>query len=54
MINNIIQKISKDKMQRIDVNYEIKGKYCLLILIIVDRKLDNMIGRAAHIAILED
>lgn len=43
MANNILDRINAEKMYRIDVNLKLKGK-----------SIDNMIGRAAHIQMLDN
>mmetsp|Transcript_10566 Transcript_10566/g.10577 ORF Transcript_10566/g.10577 Transcript_10566/m.10577 type:complete len:130 (-) Transcript_10566:27-416(-) len=43
MANNILSKITLKKLYRLDVNFKIKGK-----------SIDSMIGRAAHILMLEN
>ncbi|CAK76768.1 unnamed protein product (macronuclear) [Paramecium tetraurelia] len=43
MIDNIMKNLSNQKIDRLDVNYELVGK-----------SLDTMIGRAAHIAFIDN
>lgn len=43
MANNILSRITLKKLYRLDVNFKIKGK-----------SIDTMIGRAAHILMLEN
>ncbi|CAD8069313.1 unnamed protein product [Paramecium primaurelia] len=43
MIDNIMKNLSNQKIDRLDVNYELVG-----------RSLDTMIGRAAHIAFIDN
>ena len=42
MVDNILQDIKTNKVNRIDVNFKI-----------LDKSIDNVIGRAAHIQFLE-
>lgn len=52
MIDNILGQLQTDRIERLDVNYEIVGKYHSYDQ--HNRNFDNMIGRAAHIAFLDN